>query len=89
MRCLEELEPAPLLERNLSVGELDLEVGGHVARPKEHGDLGERRSLFVQLENPVHDELGLLLLVPRGHEPRRFASGSLGPEILGEPLRRA
>jgi hypothetical protein len=39
MRRLEELEPTPLLERNLSVGELDLEIGGHVGSPYQDGDL--------------------------------------------------
>ena len=70
VRRLEELEAAPLLERDLPVGELDLEVGRHVAGAEEHRDLAQRRALFVQLENAVDDEARLLLLVARRDEPR-------------------
>src|SRR5687767_11942373 len=54
--CLEELQPAPLLERNLATGELDLEVRRHVTRAKKNRHLPERCALLVQLENPVDDE---------------------------------
>ena len=49
VRRLEELEPAPLLERDLAVGQLDLEIGRHVAGPEQHRHLAERHAPLVQL----------------------------------------
>src|SRR3982751_1325632 len=89
MRGLEKLEASPLLERDLAVRQLDLEIGGHVARTDEDRDLSERRPVLVQLEDAVDDEARLLLLVSCGDEPRRFVAGALGPEALREPLERA
>src|SRR5688572_19421302 len=89
MRGLEELEAAPLLERYLPVGQLDLEVGRHVTCAKENRDVLQAYPFFVQLEDPVHYEPGLLLLVLCGHEPWSFAGVPLGPEILRETLGRA
>ena len=74
VRRLEELEAAPLLERDLAVRELDLEVGRHVAGAEEHRDLAQRNAFLVQLENPVDDEARLLLLVLRRDEPRLLAA---------------
>src|SRR4051812_29062601 len=89
MRCLEELQAAPFLERDLSIRELDLEIRRHVSGSNEHGDLTERRSFFVQLEQPVDDEACLLLFVARRDEPRGVCSGALGPEILREAFGSA
>src|SRR6266542_2176570 len=89
MRRLEELDPAPFLEWDFAVRELDLEIGGHVTGAEEHGDLVQRRSFLVQLEDPVDDESRLLLLVASDDEPRLLAAGALGSEILRESFRRA
>ena len=89
VRGFQKLEPAPLLEWNLAVGELDLEIGRHVACAEEDSDLAKAGTLLVQLEDPVDHESGLLLLIARGDQPRRFATSALRPEILGESLRCA
>ena len=65
VRGLEELEPAPLVEGDVAGGELDLQVGAHIAGAEEHGHLAQRDALLVQLEDAVHDEARLLLLVLR------------------------
>jgi hypothetical protein len=88
VRSLEELEAAPLLEWDLPTGELDLEVGRHVAGSKEDGHLAQRHPVLVQLQNPIDDELRLLLLVADVDEPRTLAPLSGGPEILRESLAR-
>ena len=74
MRGLEEFDAAPLLERDLAVGELDLEVGAHVAGAEEHRHLVQRHAFLVQLENAVDDEARLLLLVVRRDEPGLLAA---------------
>ena len=86
MRRFEELESAPLLERDATVGELDLEVRRHVRGTKEHGDLAQRRPFLVQLEHAIDDKFGLLLLVTRPDEPGHLPTGAVRPEILREPL---
>ena len=86
---LEEFESAPLLERNLPIGELDLEVGRHVAGAKENGDLAQRCAFLVQLQNSIDDELRLLLLVAGGDEPRRLTTSPLRPEVLRKSLGSA
>ena len=80
------LRPPHFSNGILPIGELDLEIGRHVAGAEEHGDLAQRRAFLVQLEDAIDDELRLLLLVARGHEPRRLAARALGPEILRESL---
>ncbi len=89
MRGLEEPEPAPLLERDLAVRQLDLDRRRHVTGAKEHCHLAKRRARLVQLEDAVDDEGGLLLLVARRHEPRSLAAGAVGPEHLAVSLPRA
>ncbi len=86
VRGLEELEPAPLLERDVARGELHLEVGAHVAGAEEHRHLAQRRALLVELEDPVDHEARLLRFVLRGHEPGLLAAHALGEQLLGEPL---
>ena len=86
VRRLEELQPAPLLERDLAVGELDLEIGRHVAGAEQHRHLAERHAALVQLQHAVDDEAGLLRLVLRRHEPGLLAALARRPQILGEPL---
>src|SRR5439155_17340920 len=86
MGSFEKLEAAPLLEGNLAIGELDLEIGRHVAGAKENGDLAQPRSFLVKLQNAIDDELGLLLLIARGDEPRRLSTTSLRPQVLSESL---
>ena len=89
MRCLQKLQAAPLLERNVAIRELDLEVGGHIAGAEDHCHLAQWDSLFMQLQHAIHDETCLLVLVAHGHEPGILAARALGPEILGEPFRGA
>ena len=89
VRRLEELEPAPFLERDLPIRELDLEIRGHVAGAKEHGHFAQRRALLVQLENAIDHPARLLVLVLRRHERGRLAAGALREEILREALPRA
>ena len=89
MRGLEEFQPAPLLERDLAVGELDLEISRHVTGAEQDRDVLQSNSFFVQLENAVNDKSRLLLLILSGHQPRRFARITLGPQILGKPLSGA
>src|SRR5258705_127235 len=42
VRRLEKLEPAPFLERDLPVRQLDLQIGRHVTGAKQHRNLSER-----------------------------------------------
>ena len=86
MRGLEELQPTPLLERDLPVGQLDLEVGRHVARTEEHCHLAQRHPTLVELQHAVDDEARLLGLVLRGDEPGFLTAVARRPEILREPL---
>src|SRR6266516_388975 len=72
VRAFQKLEPAPLLEWNLAVGELNLEIGRHVACAEEDGDLAKAGTFLVQLQDPVDHEPGLLLLIAGGDQPRRF-----------------
>ena len=74
VRGLEELDAAPFLERDAAGRELDLEVGAHVAGPEEHGHLAQRHALLVQLQDAIHHEARLRLLVVRGHEPGLLAA---------------
>ena len=76
VRGLEELDAAPLLERDAAGGELDLEVGAHVAGAEEHGHLAERDALLVQLEDAVDHEARLRLLVVGRDEPGLLAAGA-------------
>src|SRR5439155_17913232 len=76
-------------EWDLAIRQLDLEVGGHVARSHKHRDLAQRRAVLVKFKDTIDDEARLLLLVTRRDEPRRFASGALRPEILGVSFRGA
>src|SRR5205085_4582524 len=85
----EKFQPAPFLERDLSIRQLDLEISGHVAGTEEHGDLAQTRSFLVQLQNAIDNELRLLLLVTSGDEPRCFTTSPLRPKILGESLGSA
>ena len=86
---LEELEPTPLLERDLPVRQFDFEVRRHVGGPEQHRHFGQRDPLLVQLEDPLHHETGLLLLIGGGDEPGRLAPLAVRPEVLGEPLTGA
>ena len=86
MGGFEELEPAPLLERNLAVAQLDLEIGRHVAGAEEHRHLPERSPLLVQFENTLHHKARLLRLILDRDEPGGFAPFAFGPEVLGESL---
>ena len=90
VRGLEELEAAPLLERDLAVRELDLEVGRHVGGAHEHRHLAQRHALLVQLEHAIDDEARLLLLVARRDEPGRLRRRCARVQrFFGEALERA
>src|SRR5690606_16988179 len=55
----------------------------HVARTKEHRNLAQRNAArLVQLENAIHHECSLALLILRGNEPRALPVRSRGPECL-------
>src|SRR5205085_865938 len=73
---------------NLSIRQLDLETGRHVAGADEHGHLTQRNAFFVQLENAVDDEARLLLLVARRDEPWLLAARALGPQVLRVAFQR-
>ena len=89
MRSFEKFETAPLLVWNASVGELDLEIGGEIPGAKEHGDLAQRNSFLVQLQQTVDDKLRLLVFIAHRHKPWRLAPGALGPQLLRVSLETA
>src|SRR4029079_12419885 len=86
VRGFEELEPTPLLERNLPIRKLDLQIRRHVAGAEQHRDVIEGSSFLVQLQNPIDNELRLLLLIAGCDEPRQLTTRTNGEEIFGETL---
>jgi hypothetical protein len=82
VRRLEELEPAPLLERHPARRELDLELRG-VRRGAEEHRLGAQREPAVeQLEHAVGDEPRLGPGVAAAHQPRPFGAAAAREEGL-------
>ena len=63
MGGLEELEAAPLDERDVGPLELELEVEGVEARAEEDRHLLERHALLAELQDALDDEARLHLLV--------------------------
>ena len=59
MGCFEELETTKLHERNVAPPEFDLESGGVVARPKQHGLVPKRDTLLAQRQHLFTDVFGL------------------------------
>src|SRR5262249_56774245 len=62
VRRRDDLEPAPLDERDVGAAEFELEIEGVEARAEEHGHLVERHALLAQLEDALADEARLRLL---------------------------
>ena len=82
VRGFEEFESAPFFVGNASVGEFDFEVGTQEAGAEEHRHFAQRRALLVQLQHAVHHERCLRRFVAHGHQPRRLAAITLGPQTL-------
>src|SRR4029078_6693454 len=80
----EKFEPAPFLERNFSIRQLDLQIRRHVSRAEKNGHLAQRSPFLVKLENSVDDESSLRIFIMRCHEPRQLSAFSLCPEVLCE-----
>ena len=89
MRRLEEFESTPLLERDVTVHELDLEIGRHITGAEDHRDVIQCKAVFAELENSIDDEARLLFFIAGRHQPWANAAGPFRPEILGEPFRSA
>ena len=86
VRCLQELEPTELHERDVAPRELDLECVRVVCGPEEDGLILQRRASLALGEHLGDDVIHLRLLVGGGDEARTLATLARRKEILGEPL---
>ncbi len=87
MRCVQELEPAILHERDVASHELELQRCAVARRSKQHGLRLERHALLAACEHVLGDVTRLVRLVLHGDELRSLADAAHAREILGESLR--
>ncbi len=86
MRGVEELEAAELHERNVALGQLDLERARVMRGAEQHRLLLQQRARLAVLQHALDDVARLVGLIAHGDEARTLGGVAIAPQVLGEAL---